>query len=97
MQREKKWRICDRCGAEIEKMPDFLNYLLPVKMPAHFRMKYFDKTGYIANERLLKNKMLSATIVVSHERKSKTYDLCPKCRKEFERWMKNERYNIVHQ
>lgn len=89
MRHEKEWYTCDRCGTEIEKKPNFLNYLIPVKMPAHFRMDYFDKTGYIANERLLRNKILSATIVVSHERKSKWYDLCPKCRKEFEEWMKN--------
>nr|DAI74346.1 MAG TPA: hypothetical protein [Caudoviricetes sp.]DAZ76231.1 MAG TPA: hypothetical protein [Caudoviricetes sp.] len=90
MKHIKECSTCDRCGAEIGKMPDFLNYLIPVKMPAHFRMDYFEKTGYIANERLLRNKMLSATIVVIHERKSKEYELCPKCRKEFERWMKNE-------
>lgn len=90
MKHKNKCNTCDRCGAEIGKMPDFLNYLIPVKIPAHFRMDYFDKTGYIANERLLRNKMIFATIVVSHERKSKEYDLCPKCRKEFEEWMKNE-------
>lgn len=90
MKHKNKCKTCDRRGAEIGKMPDFLNYLIPVKMPAHFRMDYFDKTGYIANERLLRNKMLSATIVVSHERKSKEYDLCSKCRKDFERFMKNE-------
>lgn len=91
MKHEKKWYTCDRCGEEIKMIPDFFNYLIPVKMPAHFRMKYFDKIGYIANERLLKNNMLSATIVMSHERKTKEYDLCPKCRKKFEEWMKNEK------
>ena len=84
MKHKNKCKTCDRCGAEIGKMPDFLNYLIPVKMPAHFRM------DYLANECLSRNKMLFATIVVSHERKSKEYDLCPKCRKEFEEWMKNE-------
>ena len=27
----------------------------------------------------------------------KDFHLCPKCRKKFEEWMKNERHNIVHQ
>ena len=90
MKHQKEWTTCDRCGAEIGKMQYFLNYLIPVKMPAHFRMDYFEKTCYIANERLLRNKMLFSTIVVSHERKSKEYDLCSKRRKDFERFMKNE-------
>lgn len=42
MKHKNKCKTCDRCGAEIGKMPDFLNYLIPVKMPAHFRMDYFD-------------------------------------------------------
>ena len=33
MKHKNKCKTCDRCGAEIGKMPDFLNYLIPVKMP----------------------------------------------------------------
>ena len=59
-------------------------------MQKRLRMEYVDRTGYITNERLLGPEILAATLVVSNEKKSKSYDLCPKCRKEFERWMKNE-------
>lgn len=93
MKHSKVWLTCDRCGHNIDEKPLLGNFLGNIKIPKQLRMEYVNRTGYITNERLLEPlapEILSATLVVSNERKSKSYDLCPKCRKEFERWMKNE-------
>ena len=90
MKHSQEWTTCDRCGHNIDEKPLLGNFLGNIKTPKRLRMEYVDRIGYITNERLLGPEILSATLAVSNEKKSKSYDLCPKCRKEFERWMKNE-------
>lgn len=80
MKHQKEWRTCDRCGKEI----------IP-KSRKEVKFKPIGSYGDIVpifegNEICLEIKN-----VRRYEFLERTYDLCPKCRRDFERFMKNEK------
>ena len=58
--------------------------------PAELEMIYSDKDGYVSDEYMVSENVMAVTIVEKQYKKRKSFDLCPKCRKDFERFMKNE-------
>lgn len=91
MRHEKEWHTCDRCGKEINKLPR-QKHILRRKLlsPSELKMMYDEKYGYIENTELITDDVVSVTIGEYHDVETKYFDLCPKCRKDFERFMKNE-------
>lgn len=91
MKHEKEWHTCDRCGKEINELPS-QKHILRRKFvrPSELKMMCDEKYGYISNAKLITDDVASVTIVECHDVKRKYFDLCPKCRKDFERFMKNE-------
>lgn len=81
MKHQKEWHTCDRCGKEIK--------LTLVRRGAgtirEEKQKCYD---YETKENAM-NKMLEEFEVVLFTSKTEL-DLCPKCRKDFERFMRNE-------
>lgn len=95
MKHEKEWYTCDRCGAKIER-PLANIFRMPNSMIAKVGIvEYFPK-AYIANlekATVRIGKMFCADSVevgLYTDKKSKKYELCRKCQKEFERFMRNE-------
>lgn len=90
MKHEKEWYTCDRCGEEIENIPK-LQHILRKKIvsPTELKMMCDEKYGYVCDTHLITDDVASVTIVECHDVKTKYFDLCPKCRKDFERFMKN--------
>ena len=98
MKHEKEWYTCDRCGSEIKMLPEKRTLIRRILMtPARFKMEYAETTGYIADTELISPGIMAVQIIETCDVRDKDFHLCPKCRKEFEEWMKNERHNIVHQ
>ena len=81
MKHIKEWNTCDRCGVEIK------NTLI---RKGRMNIKTEVQEGYHASDVLNDFEIILYT-------KEAHFELCPKCRKEIEEWMKNERHNIVHQ
>lgn len=82
MKHEKKeWYTCDRCGAEIEHYGDE-------------SVKISMEDFFIHSQRVMMSNVYDETIAMKVQSESCEYDLCPKCKKEFqsllERFMKNE-------
>nr|DAT84052.1 MAG TPA: hypothetical protein [Bacteriophage sp.] len=79
MKHEKEWYVCDRCGKEMT----FYN-----ERYAHFKTEELEplreKTIYTAED------LAKQTLPMAIWRKEHEYDLCPKCRKDFERFIRNE-------
>lgn len=74
MKHYEEWHTCDRCGEKIK------NTLI---RKGRMNIKTEVQEGYHASD-VLNN---FGIILYTEEAE---IDLCPKCRKEFERWMKNE-------
>lgn len=72
----KERRICDRCGAKIKIKPT-------AKMSFQMCGAYGDVVPKYEDEDLFER------VTYTHFLKW-DYELCPKCRKEFERFMRNE-------
>lgn len=98
MKHEKEWHTCDRCGAEI-KIPKktWCDFSFPLT-----RRIQFDKPVKLSTQIYEIKKMMgrletkldpidSFEFVEYYDKKTKDFDLCPKCRKDFERFMKNEK------
>lgn len=83
MKHEREWHTCDRCGKE---MTTFYN-----ERYARFKTEklepLYEKTVYTAED------LAEQTLQMAIWRKERKYDLCPKCRKDFKRFMKNENTN----
>ena len=82
MKHEKEWYTCDRCGREIKvnsisefEFTGFGDYSTPCPI---------FEDGNIRGE----IKEIHSSILFPFDR---TYDLCPKCRKDFEEFMRNDR------
>ena len=82
MKHQKEWRTCDRCGAEIK-----------VKSISEFEFTVFG--DYFTPSPIFEDGNVRGEIKEIHSNRlfpfGSTYDLCPKCRKEFKRFMKNDR------
>ena len=92
MRHEKEWHTCDRCCAEIDNIP-IQQHIFRKKIvsPTELKMMYDEKYGYLGDTHLITEDVVSVTIVETHDVKTRQFDLCPMCRKDFERFMKNER------
>lgn len=78
MKHQKEWRTCDRCGKEIIFYNEKCAYFKTEELePLH------EKTTYTAEE------LAKEAFPMAIWRDDTQYDLCPKCRKEFKRFMKN--------
>lgn len=78
MKHQKEWRTCDRCGKEI--------------------IRYDEKYAYIKTREIkpLYEKSICTAEDLAKEvfpmaiwRDDMQYDLCPKCRRDFRRFMRN--------
>ena len=92
MKHEKEWYTCDRCGKEIDRLPKFSTRISRLIMPeAELKLIYENsERSYIADEHKIANNTFSVEIVSSTYKDSKVLHLCPKCRKDFEKFMRNE-------
>lgn len=91
MRHEKEWYTCDRCESEIKMMPERRTFLTrKVITSAEFNMRFANVTGYVADTELVSPSRTGVKIKEIHDVGYKEFHLCPKCRKEFEEWMKNE-------
>lgn len=91
MKHKKEWYECDRCGAEIYHMPNWFECISRIiGEPSEIKMKVDECNTYIRDEKMVKDGICSAVVVETHGVKEKIFDLCPKCRKKFERFMNNE-------
>ncbi|MCI8795328.1 MAG: hypothetical protein HFG89_00520 [Dorea sp.] len=106
MKYEKEWYTCDRCGRRIEdyEMIPFSNQ--PGGVRKIFRDIFDPKTreematlyaktaegprGYISDRYLVGKKILCMEIMEYYDCKSREIHLCGKCRKAFERFLRNE-------
>ena len=90
MKHEKEWHTCDRCGEEIDKLPRQKHILRrKIVSPTELKMMCDEKYGYVGDTHLITDDVVSVTIVETHDVKTRRFDLCPRCRKDFERFMRN--------
>lgn len=94
MKHEKKeWHTCDRCGADIKKIPHaaWKSYFFHRRIfnPTEFKLLTADRYGYISDTQLISPEIVSTEITEGYCEKQKTIHLCGKCRKDFERFIKN--------
>lgn len=92
MKHKKEWITCDRCGKEIDRLPKFATRVSRLIIPeAELKLTYEKpEISYIADKHKITNNTFSVEIVSTTYKDSKEFHLCPKCRKEFERFMRNE-------
>lgn len=106
IHRERQWNSCDRCGRKIEdcEMIAFSNH--PVGVRKIFKDIFDPKTreemttlrtetaegpyGYISDQYLMEKKVLCMEITEYYNCKTREIHLCGKCRKAFERFLRNE-------
>ena len=79
MKHEKEWYTCDRCGKEI----------IPKRLE-EVKFKKVGRYGEIVPDFEDNDMCLEIKNVRIYEFMERTYELCHKCRKDFERFMKNE-------
>lgn len=97
MKHENTYYTCDRCGEDIGKEVPSERKGILTKWRKRLDMKNMADVefisehifGYVSNAYLVNHPIASAEIVESSETKSVHYCLCGKCRKEFEKFMKN--------
>ena len=80
MKHQKELRTCDRCGAEIKVKPISEFEFMPIG--DYFTSSPIFEDGNVRGE----IKEIHSNILFPFGR---TYDLCPKCRKDFEEFMRN--------
>ena len=91
MTHEIEWNTCDRCGKEIDKLPSQKHIVWrKIVSPTELKMMCDEKYGYIGDTHLVADDVVSVTIVETHDVKTRRFDLCHKCRKDFERFMRNQ-------
>lgn len=79
MKHEREWHTCDRCGKEIIRYNEFY---------AHIKTKEINPLN--ENNIYTAKDLAQQTFPMRIWEKKCEYDLCPKCRKDFERYMRNE-------
>lgn len=79
MKHSKEWHTCDRCGKEI-------------KIKQRNEIKFTWITRYSSLEPTFEDGDIGAEVENIHTFRlhSHKYDLCFKCRRDFERFMRNE-------
>ncbi len=97
MKIENTYYICDRCGENIgkeipsERRGILSKWIKRLNMQNMADVEFISENivGYVSNAYLLNHPTANAEIVESSEQKTKHYHLCGKCRKDFEKFMKN--------
>lgn len=79
MKHEKEWHTCDRCGEKIKAKPKNEMHFVRIGMYSDMTIDFSDSDIGAEIEKIHRVKFLN------HK-----YELCPKCRKDFERFMRNE-------
>lgn len=82
MKHKKEWRTCDRCGSKIEIKPRSKINFTWIAQYSSIKPTFEDGDIWAEVEK-------NHTFRLHNHR----YDLCPKCRKDFERFMTNENIN----
>ena len=91
MKHEKEWYTCDRCGKEIDRLPQDGKLFARMRMnPEEFKVICEETEGYITDKHELIKGVLSVEIKGRIRRREKTIHLCSNCRKDFDRFMNNE-------
>lgn len=83
MKHQKEWHTCDRCGKEIK--------LTLIRRGTGTIREEKQKCYDCETKENAMNKMLEEFEVVLFTSKTEL-DLCPKCRKDFKRFMRNEQH-----
>lgn len=91
----KEWYTCDRCGDLIQSMPSdkgFRSFRHRIMCkPLELDIITSDRSAYVTDKiKLIAPEIASVEIIVSYTEKMGRKHLCGKCRKDFERFMKNE-------
>ena len=97
MKHEDTYYTCDRCGENIgKKIPSERRGILSKRIKRLNMQNMADVefiseniVGYVSNAYLVNHPMANTEIVESSETKTIHYHLCGKCRKDFEKFMKN--------
>ena len=79
MKHEKEWYTCDRCGKEIIQYD---------KNRVHIKTQEIDPLN--EDEIYTAKDLAQQTLPMLVWEEECKYDLCPKCRKDFKRFMRNE-------
>ncbi len=79
MKHQKEWRTCDRCGKEIIRYDEKCAYIKTREVKP-----FYEKSICTAED------LAREVFPMAIWRDNIQYDLCPKCRKEFKRFMSNE-------
>lgn len=91
---EKEWYTCDRCGADIKEIPYAAGgrniFRRSIFKPSELKILTAERNGYISDTQLISPKIVSVEIVEGYAENRKTIHLCGKCRKEFEKFLRNE-------
>lgn len=94
MKHEKEWYSCDRCGKNIEEIPSSAEWKHFIRRgickTTELKTLTVNRNGYIPDAKLISPEITSMEIVESYLTQEQTIHLCGKCRKDFERFMKNE-------
>lgn len=95
MKHEKKeWYTCDRCGVDIKEIPYAAGerhfFHRRIFNPTELKLLTADRYGYISDTQLISPEIVSVEITEGYFENRKTIHLCGKCRKEFEKFMRNE-------
>ena len=96
MIHEEKWYTCDRCGKRIENLVEDVLGCLPeevsVQIPRDDYLKIMSGESNISIVNAEFNGKDTETITIRNRflTKEDTIHLCTKCKREFERFMKNE-------
>lgn len=82
---------CDRCGEEFDNFPKSIKTVISkvgTKAELDVIVEETDRE-YVSDKRNYANGVWGTNIVYDTFMKHVKYDLCPKCRKDFEKFMKN--------
>ena len=98
MRHNEEWYTCDRCERRIDEVPERAKCFQIFRPAQKFDLtvETVDVNGYVSEHHLVSSQVLSAKIVEYYNSKTKTLHLCSECRKDFERFMRNEKKMDVH-
>ena len=93
MRHIKDYVTCDRCGKLIERTPkrcwnSIIRHHLFGERASKIISNSVDRIGYIVESDLIAPGVPSIQIAETYDSKTKEYDLCGECRKDFEKFMK---------
>ena len=92
MTHKEEYYTCDRCGAKIEKVPrkEMVKAIFYRQKPIRIEARTISPQEYPRDCDKNFAKVESMEMVVYYNSCNRDYDLCSKCRKDFERFMRNE-------